>query len=95
MLETSEDYDREPAECHGDQYRYSLEQFVAWHNPLKLNGKQVSSCISLITLSDIWTKPVMKWSTRFDLGLSTSIPVLRFAPENVLPLDDECGFVVD
>ena len=24
-----------------------------------------------------------KWFSRFDLGLSTSVPVLRFEPENI------------
>ncbi|OSX67200.1 hypothetical protein POSPLADRAFT_1127992 [Postia placenta MAD-698-R-SB12] len=50
------------ADSRGDQHRISLEQFVDWHNPLALNAWQ----------------PTSKWITRFELGLSTSMPVLRF-----------------
>ncbi|KAI0937310.1 hypothetical protein AcV5_005250 [Taiwanofungus camphoratus] len=50
------------ANLNGDQYRMSLQSFVNWHNPLMLNGNQ----------------PTTKWSTRFQLGLSNSVPVLEF-----------------
>lgn len=34
-------------------------------------------------------QPVAKWATRFDLGLSTSVPVLRFAPGSIAMEDDK------
>ncbi|KAI0327690.1 hypothetical protein GY45DRAFT_1256557 [Cubamyces sp. BRFM 1775] len=61
LMETKEDYERGPR-TPGDDQRMSLEDFVAWHNPMAKNGKQA----------------VSKWATRFDLGLSTSVPVLVF-----------------
>ncbi|PCH34325.1 hypothetical protein WOLCODRAFT_135643 [Wolfiporia cocos MD-104 SS10] len=45
-----------------DHGRISLGEFLQWHNPIKLNSHQ----------------PTSKWITRFDLGLSTSVPVLQF-----------------
>ncbi|OBZ68489.1 putative RNA-dependent RNA polymerase SHL2 [Grifola frondosa] len=61
------------ADTVGDQFRMSLEEFVDWHNPLSLNSKQ----------------PSTKWATRFDLGLSVSVPVLRFEPDQFFDLIDE------
>lgn len=40
-MEVNEDYDRVPSESEGDLNRHSLEDFVAWHNPLHLNARQV------------------------------------------------------
>ncbi|KZT02230.1 uncharacterized protein LAESUDRAFT_662372 [Laetiporus sulphureus 93-53] len=59
-----------------DKNRMSLEDFVDWHNPLDLNGHQ----------------PITKWITRFDLGLSTSVPVLRFQGKgvDVFEIPDQC-----
>ncbi|KAI8980566.1 RNA dependent RNA polymerase-domain-containing protein [Trametes punicea] len=72
LMETNEDYERGP-QVPGDEQRMSLENFIAWHNPMDKNGKQ----------------PVSKWATRFDLGLSTSIPALSFQPANMFNIDDE------
>ena len=33
-------------------------------------------------------QPISKWATRFDLGLSTSIPVLEFAADDVDYIED-------
>ncbi|KAI0829054.1 RNA dependent RNA polymerase-domain-containing protein [Trametes gibbosa] len=57
-----------------DARRMSLEEFVNWHNPLDKNGNQA----------------VSKWTTRFDLGLSISVPALAFAPDNMFNIDDDC-----
>ncbi|KAI0271441.1 RNA dependent RNA polymerase-domain-containing protein [Gloeopeniophorella convolvens] len=67
MMEVNEDLHRNPDRSQGDDTRISLWDFVEWHNPLSMNQKQ----------------PISKWSTRFDLGLSTSVPVLRFEPGNI------------
>lgn len=32
----------------------------------------------------------MKWTTRFDLGLSTTVPALQFEPENIHFIKDQC-----
>lgn len=41
-VEVNEDYKpRKPDPLEGDQHRLSLEDIVAWHNPLHLNDKQV------------------------------------------------------
>ncbi|KAI0095023.1 RNA dependent RNA polymerase-domain-containing protein [Irpex rosettiformis] len=72
LVETTENYERMGTDAQGDQYRLALEEFVEWHNPLALNRKQ----------------PVAKWATRFDLGLSTSVPVLKIAPENIIMMKD-------
>ncbi|KAI0684677.1 RNA dependent RNA polymerase-domain-containing protein [Cytidiella melzeri] len=75
LMEINEDYEREPLDIQGDQHRRSLEEFVQWHNPIEMNEQQ----------------PVAKWTTRFDLGLSTSIPALRFEPDNVYIIEDICA----
>ena len=41
MMETDEDYEREPSANEGDHLRLSLLEFVNWHNPIKLNANQV------------------------------------------------------
>ncbi|KAJ3538183.1 hypothetical protein NM688_g6556 [Phlebia brevispora] len=71
LLEVNEDYERS-AEVPGDECRMSLEDFVAWHNPMEFNRNQ----------------PVAKWATRFDLGTSNTVPALRFEPENIEIIDD-------
>ncbi|KAH7920937.1 hypothetical protein BV22DRAFT_765729 [Leucogyrophana mollusca] len=73
MVETSENYQRLSDPSEGDQYRISLTDFVQWHNPLRLNAKQ----------------PISKWSTRWALGLSTSVPTVEFLPENIYFIEDE------
>ena len=51
LMEIDMDYDaRVPQLSQGDQYRISLEEFVAWHNPMGLNCDQVSS------LHSCWAK---------------------------------------
>ncbi|KAF7790007.1 hypothetical protein EIP86_000955 [Pleurotus ostreatoroseus] len=73
MCEVNEDVDRSPRNEEGDQYRTTLQDLVEWHNPLPLNSKQ----------------EVSKWTSRFDLGLSTSVPALQFSPENIFLIPDE------
>ncbi|KAH9923676.1 RNA dependent RNA polymerase-domain-containing protein [Fomitopsis serialis] len=50
-----------------DRTRMTLEDLVQWHNPMDLNSKQ----------------PVTKWVTRFDLGLSDTVPALAFEGEGI------------
>ncbi|EGO19098.1 hypothetical protein SERLADRAFT_352904 [Serpula lacrymans var. lacrymans S7.9] len=73
MMESDEDYQRKPLPFYGDEHRLSFAEFVKWHNPLSLNSNQ----------------PISKWSTRWALGLSTSVPVLEFAPEDIFSIDDK------
>ncbi|TCD64750.1 hypothetical protein EIP91_003672 [Steccherinum ochraceum] len=73
LVEINQDFERQPLLSQGDQYRISFNGLILWYNPMDLNGNQ----------------PVNKWIARFDLGLSTSVPVLCFAPENIFYLDDE------
>lgn len=43
LMESNADYDiRKPLLSQGDQFRRSLEEFVAWQNPMELNSNQVS-----------------------------------------------------
>ncbi|KAI9067175.1 hypothetical protein FKP32DRAFT_1609566 [Trametes sanguinea] len=72
LMETNEDYER-GCRLPGDDQRMSLEEFIAWHNPMDKNGRQA----------------VSKWATRFDLGLSISVPVLSFDPKYMYNIDDE------
>ncbi|KAG1760381.1 RNA dependent RNA polymerase-domain-containing protein [Suillus occidentalis] len=82
LFETNENIDRQTNLGDGDGHRLTLYEFVQWHNPLRLNLKQ----------------PISKWSTRWTLGLSTSVPTIEFAPENIFFSDDQfmtdgCGFI--
>ncbi|THH01293.1 hypothetical protein EW026_g1385 [Hermanssonia centrifuga] len=72
-MEINEDYERAVQVGEGDHYRLSLDEFVRWHNPMDLNAKQ----------------KVSKWVSRFDLGLSTSVPAIKFEPENITRIGDE------
>ncbi|KAI9454917.1 RNA dependent RNA polymerase-domain-containing protein [Lactarius psammicola] len=72
MMELNEDVDRSLDHHQGDDTRVSLWDFIEWHNPLSLNMNQ----------------PMGKWLARFDLGLSTSVPVLRFDPKNIEFISD-------
>ncbi|KIJ66540.1 hypothetical protein HYDPIDRAFT_86612, partial [Hydnomerulius pinastri MD-312] len=74
MMETSQDHQRMPSPLDGDQFRISLKEFVDWHNPLRFNSGQ----------------PISKWSTRWALGLSTSVPTLEFEAKNIFFIADEC-----
>ncbi|KDQ62864.1 hypothetical protein JAAARDRAFT_53096 [Jaapia argillacea MUCL 33604] len=73
MMETREDYERRSSHFQGDQHRMSFDEFVEWYNPLGRNNEQ----------------PISKWSARLALGLSTSVPVLQFLPENIYFIEDE------
>ncbi|KAI0033844.1 RNA dependent RNA polymerase-domain-containing protein [Vararia minispora EC-137] len=72
MVETNEDFGRTPRVAQGDFSRLSFRDFVRVNNPISLNSSQ----------------PISKWVTRFDLGTSTSVPVLEFMPENIFFIDD-------
>lgn len=52
--------------------RPSLLDFLEWHNPLELNAGQ----------------PISKWSSRIQLGLSTSVPGLMLQEDDILQLED-------
>ncbi|THH18623.1 hypothetical protein EW146_g2394 [Bondarzewia mesenterica] len=71
-VETTENYGRRSDNSQGDDHRLSFQQFIQWYNSLSLNNKQ----------------PISKWAARFDLGLSTSTPVLQFSPENIIFIPD-------
>ncbi|KAG1840300.1 RNA dependent RNA polymerase-domain-containing protein [Suillus subalutaceus] len=73
LFETNENIDRQTNLGDGDSHRLTLYQFVKWHNPLSLNSKQ----------------PISKWSTRWALGLSTSVPTIEFPPENIFFISDQ------
>ncbi|KAG1795975.1 RNA dependent RNA polymerase-domain-containing protein, partial [Suillus plorans] len=73
LFETSQNIDRQTNLSEGDSHRLTLYQFVKWHNPLGLNSMQ----------------PISKWSTRWALGLSTSIPTIEFSAENIFFIDDQ------
>ncbi|KAG2159654.1 RNA dependent RNA polymerase-domain-containing protein [Suillus bovinus] len=73
LFETNENIDRQTHPDDGDAHRLTLHEFVQWHNPLRLNSKQ----------------PISKWSTRWALGLSTSVPTIKFASENIFFIDDQ------
>ncbi|KAG2153597.1 RNA dependent RNA polymerase-domain-containing protein [Suillus bovinus] len=73
LLETNENIDRQTNLGDGDSHRLTLYQFVKWHNPLSLNSMQ----------------PISKWSTRWALGLSTSVPTIEFLPENISFIGDQ------
>ncbi|KAJ7760095.1 RNA dependent RNA polymerase-domain-containing protein [Mycena maculata] len=73
LIQINQDVDRpKPLPFYGDQYRISFEEFVQRHNPPNLNSKQ----------------PFAKYTARFALGLSTSIPVLEFERENIFYIPD-------
>lgn len=79
LFETNENIDRQTNPGDGDSHRLTLHEFVQWHNPLRLNSKQ----------------PISKWSTRWTLGLSTSVPTIKFASQDIFFIDDQyagdCG----
>ncbi|KAI6120941.1 RNA dependent RNA polymerase-domain-containing protein [Pisolithus croceorrhizus] len=57
----------------GDHYRLSFMDFINWHNPFKLNSHQ----------------PISKWSARWALGLSTSVPTISFEDMHIQYIEDE------
>ncbi|KAF8131526.1 RNA dependent RNA polymerase-domain-containing protein [Boletus edulis] len=72
MMETDQNYERLPNDQDGDRLRMSLNDFTNWHNPLQPNSHQ----------------PISKWSTRWALGLSTSVPSIEIDPKNIFELPD-------
>ncbi|KAJ7646908.1 RNA dependent RNA polymerase-domain-containing protein [Roridomyces roridus] len=68
MIETDEDHGRTGRRWCGDEHRISFDAYLRRNNPLELNGQQ----------------PFAKYSTRFSLYLSTSIPVIEFDAERVI-----------
>ncbi|TFK56389.1 hypothetical protein OE88DRAFT_1619977 [Heliocybe sulcata] len=73
LVEISEDFERRPNFQQGDQARLSLEELIRWYNPLAMNAKQ----------------PISKYTTRFALGFSTSVPVLEFEARNIHFIPDQ------
>ncbi|KAG8219296.1 RNA dependent RNA polymerase-domain-containing protein [Butyriboletus roseoflavus] len=71
LIETNQDFERSASSQDGDQFRISLKDFICWHNPLGSNDRQ----------------PISKWSTRWALGLSTSIPTIEFEPQYIIHED--------
>ncbi|KAF8555107.1 hypothetical protein OG21DRAFT_1411391 [Imleria badia] len=72
LIETDQNYERVSNSLDGDDLRMSLRHFIDWHNPLDLNQEQ----------------PISKWSTRWALGLSTSVPTIEIEPENIFQIKD-------
>ncbi|KAJ7439963.1 RNA dependent RNA polymerase-domain-containing protein [Mycena latifolia] len=73
LIETNEDYGRTPQDWCGDQWRISYDEYIRRNNRMDLNANQ----------------PFAKYLTRLNLYLSTSIPALEFASENIFFIDDE------
>ncbi|KAM5539858.1 hypothetical protein V8D89_006361 [Ganoderma adspersum] len=59
--------------ARGDGQRITLMDFLTWHNPMDRNCSQLIS----------------EWVSSFDLGLSSSVPVLSIPPENVYQMEDQ------
>ncbi len=58
LVECNEDLDRRPKDTEGDQFRLSWNDFIAWHNPLRLNREQVRIMFTYLNfLSHILTAP--------------------------------------
>ncbi|KAG9313859.1 RNA dependent RNA polymerase-domain-containing protein [Chiua virens] len=72
MIETNQDFERDARDQDGDQFRLSLWDFTDWHNPFRRNNKQ----------------PISKWSTRWALGLSTSVPTIELDPQHIYEIED-------
>ncbi|KAJ7508353.1 RNA dependent RNA polymerase-domain-containing protein [Mycena galericulata] len=72
LIQINQDVNRKPSKFYGDQHRLSFEQFLQRHNPPNLNAKQ----------------PFAKYTARYALGLSTSIPVLEFEKKNIGDMRD-------
>ncbi|KAJ7144770.1 RNA dependent RNA polymerase-domain-containing protein [Mycena crocata] len=77
LVQINQDWDRTlkmgaPLAWFGDQHRISFDNFLLRHNPPALNSRQ----------------PFAKYIARFALGLSTSMPVVKFAKENIFYIPD-------
>lgn len=73
MVENNQGFGHQCNPQDGDHYRLPFMDFINWHNPFKLNSHQ----------------PISKWSARWALGLSTSVPTIAFEEENICFIDDE------
>lgn len=94
LIEVNENVDRLPKVSEGDHLRLTLREFVKWHNPIELNSKQASYTTSMTRIQLMRSlQPISKWITRFDLGLSPSLPVVEFDPSNVEFVRDTCMFL--
>ena len=91
LIEVNENVDRYPKLSEGDHRRLTLREFVRWHNPIELNAKQVRD-VTFMTFIRLRRslQPISKWITRFDLGLSPSIPAVEFDPRNIEFVHDTC-----
>ncbi|KAG6830094.1 hypothetical protein H0H92_002267 [Tricholoma furcatifolium] len=77
LVETDENYERQSGNWCGDQFRRSFKDILNWHNRLDLNIDQ----------------PITKYASRNALPLSTSVPILEFADEDINFIDDICEFI--
>lgn len=51
LMEIDEDHER-PPDDGADSRRRSLQEFIEWHNPLALNGKQVTQSFCMVVVAD-------------------------------------------
>ncbi|RDB19363.1 putative RNA-dependent RNA polymerase SHL2 [Hypsizygus marmoreus] len=72
LVETDENHERHPGDWCGDGFRKTFAEMIEWHNRLDLNKDQ----------------PISKWSTRFALAFSNSVPSIIFEEENIDFIDD-------
>lgn len=73
MVETDNGFGHQCNPHEGDHYRLAFMDFINWHNPFRLNSHQ----------------PISKWSARWALGLSTSVPTISFEDMNIHYIEDE------
>ena len=92
LVEVREDYERQPQLGDGDNKRKTFQEIIDWHNPMNGNEKQVCFAhgYTLSTGLLIYFQAMQKWAARFDLGLSPSVPVVEFKPQNITLIDDDC-----
>lgn len=78
LYQTSERWDggtiqkRGSIKCRGIPKELTFYDFLMWHNPMQLNSNQ----------------PMVKWVSRFALGLSTSVPGIRLQAERIKEEED-------
>ncbi|KAJ7292563.1 RNA dependent RNA polymerase-domain-containing protein [Mycena rebaudengoi] len=73
LIETNGNWRRKPQAWCGDLHRISFDEYIRNNNPMDLNAKQ----------------PFAKYSTRFTLFVSTSIPAVEFSVDSIFFIDDE------
>ncbi|KAL0578252.1 hypothetical protein V5O48_003747 [Marasmius crinis-equi] len=71
-IEVNADYERRSQMQLGDHLRWTLGQFLDWHNPLECNDKQA----------------VAKYFARIALGLSVSVPAIEFQCDRIKYIPD-------